>query len=209
MNAWYSVDARSAISALGALASCGLPADRSVAMFEVRIGRPVAELAAASGDAFPALRGDPTAGLLTVTQPHRVRVHVGGEVIELRPGGYNSATSIETGRASAKGVDWSIIDAVSTDSGEQLMSRADAVALAHRWCALAAKGLGTAPKFDGVQESTMPPETGQRSPMCEIETARHSFELHLSGPKDEEVADRPDAAEFTVQLSFATKVDLP
>ena len=106
-------------------------------------------------------------------------------------------------------MDWSVIRAISTSTGEALMTRADAVALAHRWCALAAKGLGTAPKFDGVRESPAPPEAGQRSPVCEIEAARQVLELHLSGPKDEEVAGRPDAAEFRVQLSFSTKVELP
>lgn len=186
------------------LPGCGRADDREMVTVDFRIGMPVSELLPDGAD-HALLKGKAEAGLLTIGTPHRLRVAVGTEVIELTPGGRNSVTHIQTGKRDRHGVDWSFTDAISSDSGETLMSRREAIALGERWCAMAAKGLGAKPKFATLRSSPMPPATGQVSPMCEIETDRLAFGLKLSGPKDAEIADDPEAKRFRVVLSYLNR----
>lgn len=176
----------------------------------------------------PQIRTDGSPFVVTIGTPHVLKLELGGEEMELHPGGYNSMTNLISGywpRGLGDGSngDYNRIGTLDTDTGSELLTREAARDLAIRLCALAEKGLGTKSNTDPAQVidnpkisptdltpdfskwggpiSNIPRYRG--TTVCVIKNADVTFIIRYSGPDDilSEDSPRKDEKAFRLNVS--------
>jgi len=163
-----------------------------VARIDVALRMEVAELQRQAGSSE---RGSAETGFISIGAPHRLRVAIGDRAIELTPGGRNSATMIVPGAVAGKGIDTARVGQITSNSGDLLLTRDAALALAAKWCRTAELALDRVsappPAADGPAAWVRP------RPICVLETPTVLFLLGLSGPDDD-----PGGAAYRVTMTF-------
>lgn len=165
----------------------------------------------------PQIRTDGTPFLVTIGTPHVLKLELGSEEIELHPGGFNSATYLNSGYSpgglgDGSNRDYNRIGTLASDTGSERLSRGVARALAIRLCAVAEKGLRAKSSIDPAQAIDNPKLSvtdhmkfigARASDVCIVVNADETFIIRYSGPDDILSGDSPRKDEEVFRLNFS------